>query len=519
MATNLAIKMQGIVKEFPGVLANNNVDLEIQRGEIHGLIGENGAGKSTLMNILYGLYQADTGSIEVYGEPVHIGNPHEAINLGIGMVHQHFMLVPSLTVLDNIILGKTPTRLGLTDYRASRHQVETVIEQYGFNIDLDVPIHSISVGQMQRVEIVKALYRGAKILILDEPTAVLTPQESDELFKIMREMSSQGCSIILITHKLKEVMAVSDRITVMRRGEVTGRVETKDVDVSTLAEMMVGRDVVLKVEKDAATPADDVLKLERVSAIGSRNIPCLLGVDLQVRKGEIVGIAGVEGNGQTELIEVITGLRPVSSGNVYLAGKDITKESILSRRRLGIAHIPEDRINVGVCEDRSIEENMIACNYFTPELSSHGVINKKAITDYTASLVDEFGIKVASTKDHIATLSGGNMQKVVIARELSSDPLLIVAGQPTRGVDVGAIEFIHKQLIRLRDNGTGILLVSADIDETLALSDRVYVMYEGELVANFVNDNLSDVELGLYMTGAKRASAVDLEKDSQSVSE
>jgi simple sugar transport system ATP-binding protein len=507
LAPKQAIKMQGITKEFPGVVANKDVDFQVSLGEIHGLIGENGAGKSTLMNILYGLIQPDSGSIEINGEPARINGPQDAIDLGIGMVHQHFMLVPSLTVLENIILGKTPTHARLTDYKKSRRIVEQLLKQYGFSIDLDAPVHSLSVGQMQRVEIIKALYRGAKILILDEPTAVLTPSEIEELFNIIRGMSSNGCSVVLITHKLKEVMAVSDNITVMRRGKVTGHVKTSETNVTELAGLMVGRDVVLTVVRPEAKPTGSVLVLEDLCTKNDRGLDCLKKVNLHVRKGEIVGIAGVEGNGQTELIEVITGMRPVQSGQILMLDKVINKSSILARRNLGISHIPEDRLLVGVSKDCTVEENLVVSNYLSEELSNHGILKKKAIEEKSWSLIEEFGIKVSSSKDLVRTLSGGNMQKVVIARELSASPELLVAGQPTRGVDVGAIESIHKQLIDLRDSGTGILLVSADLDEILALSDRLYVMYEGEIVAGFDNKGIDEIELGLFMTGSKRNTA------------
>lgn len=505
MGNELAINMKGIQKVFPGVIANQDVNLQVACGEIHGLIGENGAGKSTLMNILYGLYQPDAGTIEIYGNSVSIKSPQDAIRLGIGMVHQHFMLVPSLTVLENIILGKTPKKLGLTDYSQARRTIDALLNKYGFKIDLDARVYQISVGQMQRVEIIKALYRGAKVLILDEPTAVLTPTEIDELFVILKELAKDGCSIILITHKLKEVMAITDNITVMRRGVVTGNVKRIETNTKQLASLMVGREVIFRVEKEESTPADTVLEVIDANAINDRGLQCLKDVTLTVRKGEIVGIAGVEGNGQTELIEIVTGMRNVKSGRIRLSGTDITGYSIMQRRKLGLSHIPENRLDVGVSKDCSIEENMIVSNYKTSQLSTFNFLRNKSVEEFCWNLIEKFNIKVSSSKDPISSLSGGNMQKVVIARELDAEPCLLVAGQPTRGVDVGAIEFIHKQLIHMRDTGAGILLVSADIDEILSLSDRICVLYEGEIVGSFTNEDIDEIELGLYMTGSKRS--------------
>lgn len=505
MGNELAINMKGIQKVFPGVIANQDVNLQVACGEIHGLIGENGAGKSTLMNILYGLYQPDAGTIEIYGNSVSIKSPQDAIRLGIGMVHQHFMLVPSLTVLENIILGKTPKKLGLTDYSQARRTIDALLNKYGFKIDLDARVYQISVGQMQRVEIIKALYRGAKVLILDEPTAVLTPTEIDELFVILKELAKDGCSIILITHKLKEVMAITDNITVMRRGVVTGNVKRDETNTKQLASLMVGREVIFRVEKEESTPADTVLEVIDANAINDRGLQCLKDVTLTVRKGEIVGIAGVEGNGQTELIEIVTGMRNVKSGRIRLSGTDITGYSIMQRRKLGLSHIPENRLDVGVSKDCSIEENMIVSNYKTSQLSTFNFLRNKSVEEFCWNLIEKFNIKVSSSKDPISSLSGGNMQKVVIARELDAEPCLLVAGQPTRGVDVGAIEFIHKQLIHMRDTGAGILLVSADIDEILSLSDRICVLYEGEIVGSFTNEDIDEIELGLYMTGSKRS--------------
>ncbi len=499
-----AIRIEHITKSFSSLIANNDISIHIAKGEIHGLVGENGAGKTTLMNILYGLIQPDSGDIYINEKLVKIHSPNDAINLGVGMVHQHFMLSPGLTVLENIVLGKTPTRFGLNDIKKAKEIISDIINKYSLTIDLDTRVYQLSVGQMQRVEIIKALYRGARILILDEPTAVLTPQETEELYKIFRELVSRDCTIIFITHKLREVLAITDKITVMRHGIITGERETQSTNQQELANLMVGRDVVLQVEKASAHPRDVMLTVKNLYARNARGNPVLHGIDLDLHGGEIVGIAGVEGNGQTEFVEVITGMRQATQGQIIIHEKDITHASVRERRRLGMAHIPENRLLFGVCKTCSIEENLILNRYNSAQFSHGQILLKKNIEKFCADLIERFNIATVNGKLSIKSLSGGNMQKVVLARELEENPKLLIAAQPTRGVDVGAIEFIHKQLIELRDKGAAILLISAELDEILSLSDRIYVIYEGKITGEFINDNLNGNELGLYMTGIKR---------------
>jgi simple sugar transport system ATP-binding protein len=499
------LSMKNIVKSFPGVRANNDVSINVDRQTIHALIGENGAGKSTLMNILCGLYQPDSGEIEFDGERVNIGSTFDAIKKGIGMVHQHFMLVPETTVLENVLLGSdTPSRFGLTDYRKGRNLVKKTMAQFNFDIDLDKMVYELSVGEMQRVEIIKALHRGCEILILDEPTAVLTPSETESLFSVMRKLVEMGKTIIFISHKLKEVLAVSDYITVMRQGRVSGNVRTVDTCEVELARMMVGRDVVLRVKREASVPKEEILRLEQYSADNDRKLPAVREVSFDVRAGEIVGIAGVDGNGQTELVEAITGMRKHTNGSIFLNGKDISAAGSLKRRRMGISHIPADRMVFGVNEKCSVEENLILSVYNTKHYSRRGVLLRKELRRYATRLVKKYQVVAASVETRMGTMSGGNMQKIVVAREFSTDPVLLVAAQPTRGVDVGAIEFIHKELLRMRDEGKGILLISMELEEILALADRILVMYEGDIVAELENKNLDEAEIGLYMTGAKR---------------
>lgn len=505
-----AVEMTSITKRFPGVVANDKVTLQVKPGEIHALVGENGAGKTTLMNILYGLYQPDSGEINIDGQKVSIHGPDEAIGLGIGMVHQHFMLVPSLTVMENVILGKTPTRFGLTDARQAEGAVTEISEQYSLTVDLQAKVYELSVGEMQRVEILKALYRGAGVFILDEPTAVLTPQETGELFRILRGLAEQGRAIIFITHKLKEVLAVSDRVTVMRNGVVTGVVETENTDEHELARLMVGRDVVLRVEKAPARAGDEVLKVSDLSTVDDRGLPALENVSFSVRLGEIVGIAGVEGNGQTELVEVLTGLRRAMNGSIFYHGKEVTHLTTRKRRELGMSHIPEDRLRLGVNPDCTIEENLVLDNYYHPPLARSIFLDMGKIEEYAESLIDRFNIITPDSKLPTSSLSGGNMQKLVLAREMGNEPDLLIAAQPTRGVDVGAIEYIHEQIIRLRDEGNGVLLVSAELDEILSLSDRILVMYEGVIVGEFLGGAVSENELGLYMVGTKRMERAEM---------
>ncbi len=499
-----AIRMENIVKRFPGVLANDHVSLDVAEGEVHGLVGENGAGKSTLMHILYGMFEPDSGQIFIRDAPVNIRTPMDAIRHGIGMVHQHFMLVSSLTVLENVVLGFTPTRFGMMNLRQARDQVKAIEEKFSLNVDLDAKVYQLSVGEMQRTEILKALYRGAKFLILDEPTSVLVPQEIKHLFHVLRELARKDHSIIFITHKLKEVLSVTNYVTVLQRGKITGQLKTSETNEQQLANMMVGRDVVLKVEKSPTQAKGVVLQVSGVSALSSRNLPALKKVSFAARYGEIVGVAGVEGNGQTELIEILAGLRSVAEGQIYFRDKEITSKSVKERRKLGIAHIPEDRLTFGVSKECSIEENLILNKYYTPPLSTHGVMHANKVKSFCQRLLQRFDVKAAGIKVPITSLSGGNMQKLVLARELDTEPHLLIAAQPGRGVDIGALEYIQQHLIELRDRSRAILLISSELDDIMMLADRILVMYEGEIVGSFVGGQVGEEELGLYMSGAKR---------------
>lgn len=497
-----AVEMRGITKSFPGVLANDNVNLQVRRGEIHALLGENGAGKSTLMNILYGLYQPDSGEILINGQRVEIADPNTAIRHGIGMVHQHFMLVEPFTVTENIVLGAETVRAGgILDMKRARRDVIEISEKYGLFVDPDAKIQDISVGMQQRVEILKALYRGAEILILDEPTAVLTPNEVQELIVIMRRLVEQGKSIIFITHKLKEIKAACDRVTVIRRGKVIGTVAAASADVEQLAEMMVGRKVLLQVEKQQAQAGDTMLSVRDVHALDSRGLPALKGVTFDVRAGEIVGIAGVDGNGQTELIEVITGLRRPTSGSIALKGEDITQLSIRKRFERGIAHIPEDRHKHGLILDFSIAENMVLQDFYRPPYSDRCILRPQAINKHADRLIAEYDVRTPGRDTLARKLSGGNQQKVIIAREMERQPSFILAAQPTRGLDVGAIEFVHRRLVEQRDEGKAVLLVSFELDEILALSDRILVMYEGRIVGELEGHSATEQQLGMLMAG------------------
>lgn len=500
---DIALEMANISKRFGDVIANDMVNFRVNKGEIHALVGENGAGKTTLMNILYGLVHPDSGIIKIFGKEVNIKNPHQALKLGVGMVHQHFMLAPSLTALENVVLGNTPTRFGFFDKKIAENRVRSILKQYSLNIDLNKRVYELSVGEMQRVEILKTLYRGAEILILDEPTAVLTPQEIVDLFNILKELTNQGHTIIFITHKLKEVLSISHQVTVMRRGLVTGVLDTKNTDENELAYLMVGREVVLQVEKKPAIIHDTVLEVRNLYANNDRGLPALKGIDLSLKNGEILGIAGVEGNGQSELVQVLTGLRQISSGNVYLDGVEITNFNPRKRRELGLAHIPEDRLRMGVEKSVSIQENIILNRYYKKPFSKWGYLNPNNIQDETNKLINKYNIITTSSHAQVSSLSGGNMQKVVLARELAITPKVLLAAQPTRGVDVGAIEYIHKELLNLRDSGYAILLVSAELEEIFSLSDRILVMYEGNFVGEFLNENISEKEIGLYMAGSK----------------
>ncbi|MFJ7976467.1 ABC transporter ATP-binding protein [Peribacillus sp. NPDC096379] len=498
------IEMLNIRKEFPGIVANDNVTLQVKKGEIHALLGENGAGKTTLMNVLFGLYQPEKGGIRVNGEPVKITNPNIANDLGIGMVHQHFMLVDPFTVTENIILGKEPSKAGKINLKDASKKVRELSERYHLSVDPDAKIKDISVGMQQRVEILKTLYRGAEILIFDEPTAVLTPQEIKELMIIMKSLVNEGKSIILITHKLKEIMEVCDRVTVMRKGVGIGTVNVSESDPNSLASLMVGRDVVFKTEKKEAAPADVVLDINGISVKDARGIQAVNQLSLSVRAGEIVGIAGIDGNGQTELIEAITGLRKTISGSIKINGKEIQNLKPRKISESGVGHIPEDRHKHGLVLDYSIGENIVLQTYYQKPLSKSGVLNYSKIFDQARNIIAEYDVRTPSEYTPARALSGGNQQKAIIGREVNRNPDLLIAAQPTRGLDVGAIEFIHKRLIEQRDNGKAVLLISFELDEILNVSDRVAVIYEGEIVAIVNPRETTEQELGLMMAGSKR---------------
>lgn len=500
------LKMSNITKNFAGVVANKDVSLELHKGEIHGLIGENGAGKTTLMNILYGLHQPDSGTIEIDGKKVEIKGPDQAIENRIGMVHQHFMLVPTFTVLQNIILGREPNTAGYVRLKEAKARVQEVIDKYSLKIDLNAKVSHLSVGQMQVVEIAKLLYRNARIIILDEPTAVLPPAEIQELFKTLKSLTEKGCSIIFITHKMKEVIQITDRITIMRKGVVTGNVRTADTTEDELSLLMIGKKLPSMVDRKEISSMMPVFEAENVRAADDRGLPMLKGVSFNVNKGEILGVAGVEGNGQEELVEAIVGLRPVESGSLKLNGKNIENLKVRDRRSAGLANIPSDRLKTGVAVQCSVEDNLLTTRYFKAPFSNrYGILNLSKMKEYAEGLIEKYLIKVPSSDYRVATLSGGNMQKVIVARELEANPDFLVASQPTRGVDIGAISFIYDSLICLRNDNKGILLVSAELDEILKLSDRIIVLYEGKIAAEFKNDgSVSEAEIGLYMTGGKK---------------
>ncbi len=499
------IEMLHITKEFPGIVANDDITLQLRRGEIHALLGENGAGKSTLMSVLFGLYQPEKGEIRKNGQVVKINDPNDATALGIGMVHQHFKLIDVFTVLDNIILGAETTKLGFLQKKEARKKVQALSERYGLKVDLDAKVEDITVGMQQRVEILKMLYRDNEILIFDEPTAVLTPQEIDELMDIMREFAKEGKSILFISHKLNEIMAVSDRVTVLRKGKYIGTVDTKDTDKQALSNMMVGRPVQLEVVKDPAKPGDVVLQVEDLtvpSHLHKRN--AVNHVSFEARAGEILCIAGIDGNGQSELIYGLTGLEKASHGKVTLCGKDISHASI-RRRGENMSHIPEDRHKHGLVLDFTLEQNLVLQKYREPRFQHNGFIDRGAVRQYAQQLIEQYDVRSGQGPVTIArSMSGGNQQKAIIAREVDRDLPLIVAVQPTRGLDVGAIEYIHSQLVAERDKGKAVLLVSLELDEVMSLSDRILVMYEGEIVGELDPKATTVQELGLYMAGAKR---------------
>jgi simple sugar transport system ATP-binding protein len=508
----LFLELHGITKHFPGVIANDHIDLAVRRGEIHAIVGENGAGKSTLMRILYGLYQPDSGAIQVNGRPDVIDNPRRALELGIGMVHQHFMLIPVFTVAENVILGNEPAAWGQLRMAEAHQQVAELCQQYGFSLDPAALVGHLSVGEQQRVEIIKVLYRGAELLILDEPTAVLVPQEVDELFNNLRRLKEQGKTIIFISHKLDEVLALSDRITVLRRGRVIGTVTAGQASQAQLAEMMVGRPVLLELAHPPATPGAVRLEAHHLSVPGGAAARLAVrDVSLSVRGNEIYGIAGVEGNGQTELVEALVGLRPLSHGALLIDGHDVSQTTARAIRLLGVAHIPEDRHRRGLVLPMAVWENVILGHHYRKEFTNGPLLNRPTIDDFVRRRVHEYDIRVADTEAPVLALSGGNQQKVIVAREFAFTPTVLVAAQPTRGLDIGATEFVMRQLLGAREAGMAVLLVSANLEEILALSDRIGVMYGGEVTAEFVRGEATPTELGLYMTGVKRKERVEAE--------
>jgi general nucleoside transport system ATP-binding protein len=500
------LELKGITKRFPGVVANDAVDFDLRRGEVHALLGENGAGKSTLMNVLYGLYQPDEGEIRMNGKPVSIRSPKDAIDLGIGMVHQHFMLIPVMTVAENIVLATEPRKGPFLDLAHAEARVRELSERFGLAVRPEARVESISVGMQQRAEILKALYRGAQILILDEPTAVLTPQEARELFEIIRSLQGEGKSIIFISHKLNEVLEVADRVTVLRQGKKVETVPREGATREGLARLMVGRDVVLRIQKPPAQPGEPLLEVEDLVVLDERGLEAVRGTSLEVRAGEIVGLAGVDGNGQSELVEALTGLRRPSAGRILAAGRDVTSAGSRECLDRGLGHIPEDRQRRGLVLDFTLAENLALHDFRKEPNARWGWLYPKRLVRAAVRLLEEFDVRGGTPDTLAASLSGGNQQKVVVAREISRDPRVLVAAQPTRGLDVGAIEFVHRRLVEERDKGRAILLVSFELDEILSLSDRVLVIYEGQIVGEYPPD-IAEEELGIAMTGGHRRAA------------
>ena len=514
------LELRNITKQFPGVLANNDVNLNIEKGEIHAIIGENGAGKSTLMNILYGLHQPTTGEIYFKGKEVKLDSALDAIELGIGMVHQHFMLVPSFTVAENIVLGSEPRKNRLfSDKEEAIKLTEELSKTYGLAVDPRLKVESLSVGIQQRIEILKALYKGADILILDEPTAVLTPQETEELFKVIKKLVNElGKTIIIITHKLQEVLSISDRVSVMRQGKMIGTIDTKDADEQILAEMMVGREVLFDELERKELEKQEVLKVEDLGTLNNRGMRALNEISFNLKSGEVLGIAGVEGNGQSELVEVLTGLREKTVGKFFVNGVEASGKSPSEIRKLGIGHVPEDRLSMGLSRDASISENIIMGSQHKKAYSIRGIhLNKSKVNEKARSLIEKFDIRTPSEETLIGNLSGGNMQKVVIAREFSFNTPILIISQPTRGVDIGAIEFIHSQIIEKRNEGCAILLVSAELDEIFRLSDRIMTIYEGNITGEFKQGEITRKEIGLYMTGKTMNRSKEVTRDEKNI--
>jgi len=499
-----ALELRGITKRFGPVVANDGIDFDLRQGEVHALLGENGAGKSTLMSILYGLYSPDEGEIRVNGERAEVDSPSKAIDLGIGMVHQHFMLVPVMTVTENIVLGEEPRRGALLDVREGARKVKELSDRYGLAVDPNALIEQVSVGMQQRVEILKTLYRDARILILDEPTAVLTAQESHELFEVLRALKADGVSIVFISHKLNEVLEISDRVTVLRRGRRIDTVPTEGATEESLARLMVGRDVLLRVGKETAKPGEPVLEVEDLHARDQRGLETVKGVSLTVRGGEVVAIAGVDGNGQLELVQSVAGVIVPESGHVRIAGREVTGRGVRKTTDAGLAHIPEDRHLCGLVLDFTLAENLALREYREPPISNHGLLSIGQMNNRARALLREYDVRGGGPGTLAGALSGGNQQKVAVAREIASNPELLIAHQPTRGLDVGAIEFVHRRLLEERDQGRGILLVSLEFEEIRALADRILVIYEGEIAGEFPPD-VSEEELGVAMTGGGRS--------------
>ena len=501
----LAVELSGIEKRFGTVHANKNINLQIPAGSIHGIIGENGAGKSTLMNILYGFYQADSGSIRVAGKERRIASPEDAIDAGIGMVHQHFMLVEPFTVLENLLLGAEGGATLAAGASRAREELARLEQEYSLEVDLDAVVHDLPVGIQQRVEILKALFRGAQVLILDEPTGVLTPQEADHLFRILRNLRDQGRTVVLITHKLREIMAVTDNVSVMRQGEMVAHRRTGDTSTDELAELMVGRKVLLRVEKTPAQPQAPILEVEGLVVRDSLGVDRVKGISFDVRGGEIVGIAGVAGNGQSELLEALSGIRPITGGRIAIRGRPLGHSSL--GRTVGLGHVPEDRLRMGLIRDFPAYENAILGYQIDPEYSRHGLLDRRRIVGICRRWMRGYDVRPEVAELKAASFSGGNQQKLVLAREMEHDPDLLLVGQPTRGVDIGAIEFIHKRLIDMRDQGKAVLLVSVELDEIMSLADRILVMFDGTITGELTAAEADERRIGLLMAGVTEAQA------------